>query len=420
MTRRAAGPVDAEAPPVKVLRLIARLNTGGPAIHTVLLTEGLNGSRFHSRLVTGVVGPEEGDMGYYAARRGVVPVVIPELGRRIAPWSDLVGLLRILRLLRRERPDIVHTHTAKAGVLGRLAAWLYNASRKLGAGRPAKVVHSFHGHLFRGYFAPWKVRLLLFIERVLARVTDHVVVVSEAIERDVVEVYRICPPAKVSVIRLGLDLGWVEELEHHRGRLRAEFGIPPNGLVIGIVGRLTAVKNHRLFLAAVSRVRRADLYWLVVGDGELRPALETSARALGVGHRVTFTGWVREPARIYADIDVVCLTSRSEGTPVALIEAMAAGRPFVAADVGGVRDLMIGRGCPAEGGFEVFANGILVPPENPIALSSALEFLVERPDLLLSMGQSGREAAPNRYGYRRLLDEMEILYRDLLVSKAGR
>ena len=397
--------------PVRVLRLISRLNTGGPAMHTVLLTGGLNGARFASRLVTGPVGPAEGDMSYFALRRGVVPIVVPELGRDVSLWNDLRALWKVYRLFLRERPDIIHTHTAKAGIAGRLAGLLYNAGLRLAPGRRrAMLIHSFHGHVFRGYFSPLKSRLLVLLERALALATDHIVTVSERVKNELVHEYRICPATKVTVVPLGLDLGWVERVPESSGSLRAKFAVPPDRVTIGIVGRLTGIKNHRLYLQAAQIMAGRNVHSFIIGDGELRDEMSSLARTLGLEDRTTFTGWFRDSAAIYADLDIVCLTSRNEGTPAVLIEAMAAGQPFVATDVGGVRDLMVGDKAVHAAGFEIFANGILVAPDDPAMLAAALTFLVDHEDLRRSIGAGAARRARERYSHERLLRDLESLY----------
>lgn len=403
---------------VKILRLITRLNTGGPAMHTVLLTRGLNGSRFSSRLVTGLVGPAEGDMSYYAVRRGVEPIVIPELGRHVSLWNDLCALWKVYRLFRREHPDIIHTHTAKAGIVGRVAGILYNLGRLAARrGSRARVVHSFHGHVFRGYFSPLKSRLLVLLERVLALATDHIITVSDSVRNELVDEYRICAPAKVSVIPLGLDLDWVAGVAGSRGVLRKAFSVPPERVTIGVIGRLTGIKNHRLYLSAAQIMNGRNVHSFIIGDGELRDDMTALARALGLEGCTTFTGWYHDPAVIYADLDIVCLTSRNEGTPAVLIEAMAAGRPFVATDVGGVRDLMIGERVLHPDGFEVFANGVLVAPDDPTMLAAALTVLVDNADLRRSIGGVAERFARETYSHTRLLRDLESLYGAVLESK---
>jgi glycosyltransferase involved in cell wall biosynthesis len=365
-----------------------------------------------------MVSPGEGDMGYFADSRGVVPIVIPELGRQISPLNDFRALWKIYRLFCVEKPDIIHTHTAKAGSLGRLAGVLYNLIVLCrGHSHRAKLVHTFHGHVFHGYFSPWKSRLLVLAERLLALLSHRIVAVSETVKRDLVEVYRICREEKVRVIPIGLDLSWVDDLKGYRGALRKEFHIPPYAVTVGVIGRLTGIKNHRLFFTAARSLRRDDLRFLSVGDGELRSDLQRMVRDLGLEGSVVFTGWQKEPAKIYADLDIVCLTSLNEGTPVSLIEAMAAGRPFVATDVGGVRDLMIGQHTIHPSGFRIFSNGILTPPDDPVVLSEAIAFLAASPGDRHAMGTTGQKWARERCSGERLLREIEMLYVELLGSQ---
>ena len=406
--------------PIKVVRMISRLNTGGPAIHTVLLTRGLDAQRFTSRLVTGVVGPTEGDMSYYADRMGVTPVVVPELGRTVAWRSDLVALVRLFRLLRREQPDIVHTHTAKAGGLGRIAAVAHNVVARLTGRRPAILVHTFHGHIFHGYFGRLVSRALVVAERLAALATARVVTVSESVKRDLVERYRICPEPKVTVVPLGIDFEWTAALEDRAGRLRETYGIPRDAVVLALVGRITAIKNHSLLVSSLSLVRRANIATLILGDGELRSELERAVQQHGLRGSVFFTKWMQDPATMYADVDIVCLTSNNEGTPVALIEAMAAGRPFVATRVGGVPDLALGEAVVAERGVEVYANGILVPPNDPEALAAGIRYLVDRPAMRQAMGAVGQAAALKTFSKERLVTDMEAMYLALLDERRRR
>lgn len=399
----------------KVVRIIARLNVGGPALHTILLTEGLNARGMTSLLVSGVVSPGEGDMGPYAAERGVSPVVIPALQRDPKPLDDLRAFGKICRIVFATRPDIIHTHTAKAGALGRLAGLVYNLCARL-RGRPRAIIcHTFHGHLFHGYFAGWKAMLLILGERVLARVTDRVITVSEQMKHDLTRVYRICPPEKCVVVPVGLDFRWTRELSATRGLLKREARVPPDCLAVGIVGRLTAIKNHELFLRAARDCRMASVRFLIIGDGERRATLNELAIRLGLNGRVIFTGWQRDLARVYSDLDIVCLTSLNEGTPVALIEAMAAGVPVVATKVGGVSDLMVGDGRPSPQGFEIFSNGVLVPTGRPDLFGAAVEFLAACPDARQEMGLCGQSFVRERFSVERLVFEVESLYLDLLA-----
>jgi len=406
--------MSGSAPPLRVLRIIARLNTGGPAIHAVLLTQGLDPDRYVSELVIGQPSPLEGDMAYFAASRNVTPRVVPDLGPEIAAWKDVKSIVRLLGIMRRFRPDVIHTHTGKAGIVGRVGAIVYNLGCSLARRRRAVLVHTFHGHVLHGYYPRWFSRALTLVERVLAARTDRIVMVSRAVKDEVVAQYRVCPEAKAVVVPLGFDFEWVSRLEGARGGLRMKAGVAPGTVTIGSVGRLVSIKHHELLLRAVARLRARGVATIIVGDGERRQALEAAAADAGLAQAVVFAGWQRDPAAIYADLDVVCLTSKNEGTPVALIEAMAAGRPFVATRVGGVPDLVVGPGVPHQSGFLAFDNGILVPPDDEVALAAALAYLLDRPDLRRAMGEVGRRVAADRFSSARLMRDVDRVYTDLL------
>lgn len=341
----------------KVVRIITRLNVGGPAIHTVLLTALLDPRQYRSVLVTGQEGPTEGSMRYLATERGVDLLVIPEVGREISWMDDLRALFKLIRLLRREKPDIVHTHTAKAGTLGRLAALVALFGRK------TALYHTFHGHVFHSYFSPLKTRLFIMIERFLGLFTHRLIAVSERTKQELVE-YGIAPADKIAVIPLGLDLDRFARCEQHRGELCRELGLPEGAILIGLVARLVPVKGVHHFLQAASRVlaEAPGTYFLIVGDGELRAELEAQAAELGLGQRVLFLGFRQDLSRIYADLDIVALSSLNEGLPVSLIEAMSSARVVVSTAVGGVPNLI------RDG-----ETGFLVPPQDPEALASAFK-----------------------------------------------
>lgn len=381
---------------VTVVRIIARLNIGGPALHTTHLSAGLEDS-YPTLLVTGAVDEGEADLYDEAVQRGVNVLRMPELGRRLHPWQDLVALAKLVRLLRRVRPTIVHTHTAKAGTLGRIAALL--------AGVPVRV-HTFHGHVFQGYFGPGTTRVFLAVERLLARATTKVVTVSDSQASELVQTYRICPAEKMRAIPLGLELDRFAPARTAalRGDLRAELGIGDEPIVT-IVGRLAPIKNHGLLLEAAARLasQGRPCHFAIVGGGTEEAALRERARSLGVEDRVTFLGWRRDLDRVYAGSDVVALTSSNEGTPVALIEALAAGRAVVSTEVGGVRDVL-----------QDGALGLLVPPGDAEALAGALGRLLDDPALREAMGARGAVSAPARYGVGRLLADVRGLYDELI------
>ena len=382
---------------IRVLRVIARLNIGGPALHASLLTEQLNPDRYKSFLVAGTEDPSEGNYLALCGRSVSTLTTVPELGREIQVWRDLVALFHLTRLIRRVRPHIVHTHTAKAGTLGRLAARL---------ARVPVVVHTYHGHVFHGYFSPFKTWLFVIIERWLARHTDRLITVSETVRTELLAL-GIGTPEQLTVVRLGLDLKRFRNCSNVRGELRTELGLGPEAQLVGIVARLVPIKTHELFLKAAAQVSRRipQSQFLVIGDGERRARLEELVDQLGLNGRVFFLGWRQDLDRIYADLDLVVLTSRNEGSPVSLIEAMAAGRAVVATRVGGVPDLV-----------EDGVTGLLVPLENSHALVDAMSSLLEDPERRRVFGERGQKRVYPAYSAERLLGDMDQLYKDLLSS----
>ena len=342
-------------------------------------------------------------MEYYAAEWGVPFLRVPQLVRPLSPWKDLVALWKIYRVLRREKPDVVHTHTAKAGTVGRTAALL--------AGVPV-IVHTFHGNIFDGYFSPAKTRLFLAIERFLARFTDRIIAVSKSQREELITKYKIGPPGKFQIVRLGIDFGAL------RSVLRVVSQFDPadenRPLVIGWVGRFVEVKDPLFFVEVAHALKSsgARAKFMMVGDGPLRAAVEKKIVELGLQQEFTLAGWQRNMAQVYAQIDLMTLTSHNEGTPVAMIESMATGRPFVALNVGGMPDLMAGK--PQERGhFDVFDNGIMVYPRDVATFANAVNVLLHNPTLRARMGQAGTEFALERFSKERLVDDLESLYQKL-------
>ncbi|MDQ3652227.1 MAG: glycosyltransferase [Acidobacteriota bacterium] len=424
---------------MKVVRIIARLNVGGPARHVVWLTAELPRAGYESVLVTGVVPPGEDDMSYFARALGVVPRIIPEMSREIS-WRDAVTVWKLYRLLRRERPDIVHTHTAKAGTVGRVAGLCY---RWLTPGmifarpRRCRFVHTYHGHVFHSYYGAAKTRFFLTIEKILARfATDRIIVISPQQYREIHTEFSVGRDSQFAVIPLGLDLGAFDKWSERRAAAREAFGIMDDSVLVGVVGRLTEIKNHELFLEAVALCKKESgrmegsattisssprVRFLIVGDGHLRPALEARARVLGVDEDVMFTGLRDDPENFYAALDVVALTSRNEGTPLTLIEAMANARPVVAMAVGGVVDLLgpVTRHPtltePAhDDGYLICERGLRVPAGDAQAFSRALRRIIDDENLRGELGERGRVFVRNNYSKERLVVDISNLYNDLL------
>jgi glycosyltransferase involved in cell wall biosynthesis len=376
--------------------MIARLNIGGPAIHVTLLTERMNTPDFESTLVCGSIEAGEGDMHYFAEQHGVEPVVVAELSRSINPIRDISTFWKVFRLMRRLKPDVVHTHTAKAGFIGRWAARL--------AGVPV-IVHTFHGHVFGGgYFSPAKTRFFITLERLTAPISDTIITLTQSLRRELAQDFHITRKERITVLPLGLDLDVFAETPRKQGAFRKAWDIPPDAPLVGIVGRFVPVKNHPLFIEAAAKIhaRRPDVRFVLVGDGETRPTAEAKVRELGLEDVVIFTGWVRDMHTIYSDLDLFALSSLNEGTAVTVIEALASGCPVVATAVGGMTDLLDG------GEF-----GTLVPSGNADALAEAILLTLENPPDTAR----ARSAMVDRYGIDRLVSDLGELYRALLAYK---
>ncbi len=416
---------------MKIVRVIARLNVGGPAKHVVWLTKGLSAPQFDSLLIAGTVPPGEEDMGYFATELGVVPIFVPEMSREISP-KDAVTVWKLFRLFRREQPDIVHTHTAKAGTVGRLAGLLYRwltPGTLLGRPRPCRFVHTYHGHIFHSYYGPVKTRLFLTIEKMLARLaTDRIVVISEQQRREINEEFAVGRAQQFAVIPLGLDLGVYAQWQVRRDIFRKELKADANDILVGIVGRLTEIKNHELFLQAAALFKqeyavgpsRAQVRFVVIGDGHLRHQLGQQAQANGLGDDVTFVGSRRDPENFYPALDVVALTSRNEGTPLTLIEAMANARPVISTAVGGVVDLL---GPPLsasdDGAFVVCERGVRVRPDDARGFAAGLAHLIGNESLRREIGERGLQFVLTHYSKERLLTDIKSLYAELLTRGTG-
>ena len=395
-----------QATPARVARIITRLNIGGPSIQAARLTTALEPFGFTTRLLHGRLGIGEGDMTYLLPA-GANTAFIDTLCRPLSPIDDLRAIVRVYRELRQWQPHIVHTHMAKAGLVGRLATVGYNLTR--GSAPRARVVHTYHGHVLEGYFNPLMTRVFITIERLLARVSHRIVAISPAIRRELLDVYRIGRAEQYRVVALGFDLAPFAAIDDRaRAEARRVLDIPGGAVVVATVGRLTAIKQHRRFLEAfrVAAGAHPEALALIAGDGERRVELETQARSLGIADRVRFLGWRRDLPTIYGATDVFLLTSRNEGTPVALIEAMASGVPGVSTDVGGVQDVI---GTPA--------TGILAPSGDVAALAAGVSRLLADRDEREAMGARARQRVLARYGIERLVAEIAALYRDVLDAR---
>lgn len=371
------------------------MNIGGPAGQVLLLAKGA-GTRWRTLVAAGQPPPEEGELS-----GPEVPVLPVPLVRPLRPGTDLRALVQLRRLELESGARLVHTHMAKAGTLGRLAALSLGLS--LGDRRP-RLVHTFHGHVLSGYFGQAQQRAFLQLERALAKRTDVLVAVSPEVRDELLDL-GVGKPSQYRVVPVGLDLERFEQVGTPAvpsGRLRAALQLAPGVPLAGILGRLVPIKDHETLLAAVSEV--PGLHLAVLGDGELRGALGSRARELGIADRTHFLGWWEDVASALADLDVVVLSSRNEGTPVALIEALAAARPVVATDVGGVRHVV-----------QDGETGWLGPAGDPAALAALLRrALFSEREIAARLGEEGRRRAAARFGKDKMLAGYFSIYQELL------
>jgi glycosyltransferase involved in cell wall biosynthesis len=401
---------------MKILRIIARLNVGGPARHVVWLTQALQDDEFQTSLIAGTVPPGEDDMGYFAKEHGVTPLYITEMSREIS-LSDLKSLIKIYRQIKTEKPDVIHTHTAKAGTLGRIAGTMYRWitwRSIIGRPRPVRMVHTFHGHVFHSYYSSGKTRVFLAIERALALASDRIIVLSDQQLNEINSKYRVGKSDRFSVVPLGIDIDRFSADEETRQRLRSEFGFKESDVVVGFVGRLTEIKNLSLLLQAAALCRdRTDVKFLIVGDGHLRQSLESQAASMELTDLVTFIGNREDISDIYNALDIVALTSLNEGTPLSLIEAMAAGKPVISTGVGGVRDLL-GDAAGSHDGFTVCERGIRADTFEPEDFRHGLVHLIDNDDQRSQMADRAKQFVRQIYSKQRLIEDIKRLYRQLL------
>lgn len=393
----------------RVLRIINRLNLGGPTLNVAYLSKHLSPD-YETLILSGKRDKSEKNSAFLMKKMGLQPKYVPQMRRAINPMRDRSAYRKMRRIIRDFKPDIVHTHAAKAGAIGR-----YAALRE----KVPVIVHTFHGHVFHSYFNRWKTNTFLNIERFLARKTDRIIAISELQKRELTEEHHVCPPDKVTVIPLGFDLQrFTDGVPEKRKRFRQRFKIEDDEVAVGIIGRIVPVKNHALFikgLASVLKRTSKKVRAFIVGDGDLRHQVERLARSLNIPHTygappkevapLTFTSWVTEIDEVNAGLDVVALTSLNEGTPVSLIEAQAANKPIVATRVGGIEDVVI------EG-----ETALLSEVDDLPGFSSNLLRVIEGNGLNGGLPR-GSEFVNTRFNYKRLVADTLDLYNQLLAEK---
>jgi glycosyltransferase involved in cell wall biosynthesis len=389
----------------KVLRIINRFNLGGPTYNAAYLTKYLS-PEFQTLLIGGDAEANEGSSSFILKEIGVKPLLIPEMHRAISYKDDIAAYFKIKNIISRFKPDIVHTHASKAGALGRMAA------HSLGV---PIIVHTFHGHVFHSYFSRPKTLIYKQIERRLAHFSTRIIAISPLQKYELSQVHSICHEDKIEVIPLGFDLNKFNENAFiKRSEFRTRYHLNDDEIAIGIVGRLVPIKNHEMFLRGFARVSESTslkLRAFIVGDGELMSHLQSYSESLGlsigVGEsslaQVTFTSWEKQVDFVNAGLDIVCLTSLNEGTPVSIIEAQASGKPVICSRVGGVENVV-----------QDSVSGFLFERDDEVTFVKLLIRLVENADLRHQFGKAGWDIVAQRYHYTRLVNDTAQLYNTLL------
>ncbi|MCF8329657.1 MAG: glycosyltransferase [Crocinitomicaceae bacterium] len=383
---------------IKVLRIINRFNIGGPIYNAVLLSAFMP-EEYETLLIGGMPEENEANSLYIAEKYGVSPVLISEMQREPNLINDNKALKKIKEIIRTFQPDIVHTHASKAGALGRKAAF--------DCGVPI-VIHTFHGHIFHSYFSWWKTSLYQLIERRLSKKTTGIIAISAIQKNELSLKYKICHPSKIQLIPLGFDLSpFNENLKEKRELTRNSYALEESDIAVAIIGRLVAIKNHQMFLDIIDKVNQKTskkVVYFIVGDGEESLTIQESIKPLKEkGMDIRMTSWIKDIATFNAGMDIICLTSKNEGTPVSLIEAQATGIPIIATNVGGIKDIILED-----------KTGYIVDKDDIDGFSEKLWELIENENKRQLMSQNGWSFVEEKFQYPNLIKNMDEYYKSLL------
>lgn len=326
----------------KILRIINRFNLGGPTYNAAYLTKYLE-KDYETILIGGQHEESEKSSLHILDDLGLKPIIIPEMQRSLNPYKDQIALRKIIKIIKEFKPDIVHTHAAKAGALGRRAAY------KMGV---KQIYHTFHGHVFHSYFGNLKTKVFKEIEKNLAKKSTKIIAISEIQKKELSEIHRICPAEKIEVIPLGFDLTRFNmDKDSKRKKFRKKWNLKENEIAIGIIGRLVPIKNHSFFIDSIKEIIKKSNFPIrafIVGDGEEKHNLINYVRNINLDYSLDtspatfhFTSWIKEIDEVNSGMDIICLTSLNEGTPVSLIEAQANGKPIVSTKTGGIKNIVL-------------------------------------------------------------------------------
>jgi glycosyltransferase involved in cell wall biosynthesis len=382
----------------KVLRIINRFNLGGITYNVSYLSKYLP-AEYETLLIGGPEEEGEESSLFIPQSLGLQPTIIHELKRSLNPFKDYLAYRKIKQIIREFKPDIVHTHASKAGAIGRMAA--------IHCKVPV-IVHTFHGNVFHGYFSPFKTKIFKMLESYLAKKSSAIIAISEIQKKELTEIHQVCDPKKTHVIGLGFDLErFTVDLEEKRNSFRSKYNLKGE-LAIGIIGRLAPIKNHYLFIDAIEYVlKNSDkkLKAILIGDGETRIDLENYIKLKKLEHDFIFTSWIKEVDWALAGLDLVCLTSKNEGTPVSLIEAQATGKFIVTTNVGGIQDILH-PDC-----------GLLSERDDAETFKKNLLYAVNNFSEVSKKALSAREQIVEKFSYKRLCGDVDRLYKKLLAGK---
>lgn len=393
----------------KVLRIINRFNLGGPTYNAAYLTKYLD-PKYETLLIGGAKDASEANSDYIVQNLGIEPIIIPEMQRALSIHQDWIAYHKLKTIIKDFNPDIVHTHASKAGALGRLAA------HKLGV---PVIIHTFHGHVFDSYFGSAQANFYKMVERVMAKYSSQIIAISEQQKEDLVYKYRICNENKVSVINLGFDLSKFQENQDiKRVNFRQKYQVADDEIAIAITGRLVPIKNHAMFIDVVRKVldnTTKKVRFFIVGDGEERANIEAKLTQSNIEYcdaiksispcPVTLTSWIKDVDVVNAGVDIVVLTSLSEGTPVSLIEAQASNKPIVSTNVGGISNIVIPN-----------KTALLAETDDVESFTNHLLSIIENPQIRQKMSEHGWDFVREKFHYTRLVNEMDELYTELLAK----
>jgi glycosyltransferase involved in cell wall biosynthesis len=391
----------------KILRIINRFNLGGITYNVSYLSKYLP-NEYETLLIGGPEEDGEESSLFIPESLSLKPIIIPELKRSINPLSDYFAYKKIKKIIKEYKPDIVHTHASKAGAIGRLAAWSCNVP---------VIVHTFHGHVFKGYFSKFKTNIFKAIERFLSKRSSAIIAISDIQKKELTQEYKVCEAKKTHVIKLGFDLNrFVEGKQEKRTAFRTKYFVAENEIAIGIIGRLAPIKNHYLFIEAIDHVSKnttVKIKAFIVGDGETKNELISFIKNKGLTYSTepnkdalfTFTSWIKEVDVALAGLELVCLTSKNEGTPVSLIEAQAAGKYIVTTNVGGIKDIL-NPNC-----------GVLSEANDPETYkNNLLNAVLNFAEISKNANAASKEVI-EEFSYNRLCREMDLLYKSLLKDE---